>query len=122
MMWSSEEEFLYYLKSYNWRSRQPSVVQSRYLVQSNREEVCSYNYTASVYVEHIHLRLSEISDIPYPDNLYMLMEALEGYAAVYEHSKYFIVEENQICVDEHGCVKVWVNGDLSINYPAIIVD
>lgn len=38
---------------------------------------------ASIYVEHIHLRLSEINDIPYPDNLYMLMEALEGYGVIY---------------------------------------
>jgi vacuolar-type H+-ATPase subunit C/Vma6 len=77
---------------------------------------------ASIYVEHIHLRLSEINDIPYPDNLYMLMEALEGYGVIYEHSKYFLVEENQICVDEEGAVKVWVNSDLSINYPAIFMD
>ena len=27
------------------------------------------------------------------------------------------MEENQICVDEKGQIKVWVNGDLSINYP-----
>ena len=50
------------------------------------------------------------------------MESLEGYARIYEHSKYFIIEENQVCVDEKGNVKVWVNGDLSINYPAIIVE
>ena len=91
-------------------------------MQKNKEEICSYSYMASVYVEHIKLRLSEINDIPFPDNLYMLMEALEGYARIYGHSKYFIVEENQICVDELGNVKVWVNGDLSINYPSIIVE
>lgn len=98
-MWGNEEEFLYYLKSYNWRSRQENIVNSRFLVQKNKEEICSYSYMASVYIEHIKLRLSEINDIPFPDNLYMLMEALEGYACIYEHSKYFIVEENQICVD-----------------------
>jgi hypothetical protein len=121
-MWANEEEFLYYLKSYNWRSRQENIVNSKFLLQKNKEEICSYSYMACIYVEHMKLRLSEINDIPYPDNLYMLMEALEGYSKIYEHSKYFIVEENQICVDDFGNVKVWVNGDLSINYPSIIVE
>ncbi len=45
------------------------------------------------------------------------MEALEGYSQIYEHSKFFYIEENQICVDDKGNIKIWVNGDLSINYP-----
>ena len=80
-------------------------------------EFCSRRYTARVYIEHIHARLSEIFDIPFPENLYVLREALEGYNQIYDHSKFFYIEENQICVDPQGKVKVWVNGDLSINYP-----
>jgi hypothetical protein len=83
----------------------------------NSHEFCSQSYTARVYIEHIHVRLSEIFDIPFPENLFVLREALEGYYQIYQHSKFFYVEENQICVDEKGAVKVWVNGDLSINYP-----
>lgn len=45
------------------------------------------------------------------------MESLEGYSKIYVHSKYFLVEESQICVDAEGNIKVWVNADLSINYP-----
>ena len=44
------------------------------------------------------------------------MESLEGYSKVFQHSKYFQVEEDQICVDELGNVKIWVNADLSANY------
>lgn len=82
-----------------------------------KNEICSRNYTAQVYIEHVLLRLSDVSDIPFPDNLYVLMQCLEGYRQIYEHSKYFKIEENQICVDKDGHIKVWVNGDLSINYP-----
>lgn len=46
-----------------------------------------------------------------------MMEALEGYSRIYVHSKYFCIEESQICVDPEGNVKVWVNSDLSMNYP-----
>lgn len=42
-----------------------------------------------VYLEHINVRMSDIYDIPYPDNLYVVMEALEGYSRIYQHSKFF---------------------------------
>jgi hypothetical protein len=116
-LWPSEEEHLYYLKSFNWRHRQSNVVNTRFISLSNHEEICSHSYMAKIYVEHVRVRISEISDIPFPDNLYVLMEALEGFSKIYEHSKYFEIEESQICVDEAGNVKVWINADLSINYP-----
>ena len=30
------------------------------------------------------IRLSEISDIPYPENLYVLMESLEGFKQIFK--------------------------------------
>jgi len=45
--------------------------------------MCSMNYTARIYIEHMKVRLSEISDIPFPDNLYVLMESLEGYRKIF---------------------------------------
>ena len=45
------------------------------------------------------------------------MEGLEGYTRIYNHSKYFVVEEAQICIDHEGNIKVWVNPDLAMNYP-----
>lgn len=50
------------------------------------------------------------------------MESLEGFSKIYEHSKYFEIEENQICVDDYGNVKIWVNSDLSINFPNSQID
>ena len=46
-----------------------------------------------------------------------MIEALEGYSKIYTHSKYFVIEESQICVDHEGNIKVWVNHDLSLNFP-----
>jgi hypothetical protein len=90
-MWPNQDELNYYLKSYNWRYNQPSVVSTKHIKIHNRNELCSRTYTARVYLEHVKLRLSDISDIPYPDNLYMLMESLEGYSKIYQHSKFFYI-------------------------------
>lgn len=75
-MWASEEEFDYYLKSFNWRHRQSNVVATRFMQQHARQDFCSHGHSARIYIEHMKVRLSEIGDIPYPDNLYVLMEAL----------------------------------------------
>jgi hypothetical protein len=51
------------------------------------------------------------------DSLFILGEALEGYLQLYVHSGYFQVHADQVCFDRAGRVKVWVNSDLSCNYP-----
>lgn len=75
-----------------------------------------------MYLEHIGLRLSNLEDLPVGEAVFVLLEALEGYAQLYEHSGYFRVREEQICVDRTGRVKVWVNADLAKNYPECDTD
>ena len=53
------------------------------------------------------------------DALYILVTALEGYQQLYSHAGYFRVEEDQICVERGGRVRVWVNGDFSRNHPSV---
>jgi hypothetical protein len=35
MSWINEEEYSYYLKSFNWRYNQPNVVNTRFIVQKS---------------------------------------------------------------------------------------
>jgi hypothetical protein len=44
---------------------------------------------ASIYIEHIPLRLGDVTDIPYPDNLYLLRNSLKGFALLYKIFGYF---------------------------------
>ena len=93
------------------------VVSSRHILPVSHAGWCSGRYAANVYLEHISLRLCDIDEIPLADALYVMMEALEGYQHLYQHAGYFRVEEDQIGLDRTGRVKVWVNGDMSKNYP-----
>lgn len=63
------------------------------------------------------LRLSQLEEVPLGEALYVLGEALEGYQLLYQHSGYFRVRDEQICVDRNGRVKVWVNAHLARNHP-----
>ena len=74
--------------------------------------MCGGKLSTKIYLEHVGVRLSQIEDIPLSDSLYILLTALEGYQQLYYHSGYFRVEEDQICIDKGGKVKVWVNSDL----------
>ena len=42
---------------------------------------------------------------------------LKGYRKLFEHTGQFPISEEQICIDELGCVQVWINRDMSKNYP-----
>jgi hypothetical protein len=120
LSWGSEQEYRFYLKSFNWRHRRRNlspVVTSVSFRPVSTGEGCSGKYAANVYLEHVALRLSQIEDVPLTDSLFILGEALEGYLQLYQHSGYFQVCPEQVCFDRVGRVKVWVNADLSCNYP-----
>lgn len=59
------------------------------------------------------VRLSDIEDIPYPENLYVLFSCLDGFEKLFHFVGYFRPEEDFICIDRDGRVKVWLNSDLS---------
>jgi hypothetical protein len=120
LSWNSEQEYRFYLKSFNWRHRRRNlfpVVTSISFRPISTGEGCSGKHAANVYLEHVALRLSQIEDVPLADALFILGEALEGYLQLYQHSGYFQVQPEQVCFDRAGKVKVWVNADLSCNYP-----
>jgi hypothetical protein len=65
-------------------------------------------------LEYISLRLSDIEDIPFPENLYVLFAALDGFEKIFYFLGYFVPREDMVCIDVNGKVKVWFNSDLSL--------
>lgn len=49
--------------------------------------------------------------------MYCLRSMLQGFQLLFEHVGSFPIREEQICIDDRGTVKVWLNKDLSKNYP-----
>lgn len=88
-----------------------------HLDSKNANRYCSTTYNVSIYIEHPKNRLSDFSDIPFPDTMYCLRAMLIGYGKLYEHVGAFPVKEEQVCIDDAGNLKVWLNRDLSKNYP-----
>lgn len=63
------------------------------------------------------MRLGDVTDIPYPDTLYVLRNSLFGFGSLFNMCGAFRVEEDHVCINGYGEVKVWLNTDLSKNYP-----
>lgn len=118
----SNDDYRYYLDSLHWREDQPNIAQVHHFDTFMRKEFCASTYSITVYLHHIKGRLSEFKDIPCPDNLYCMLSMLSGYRRLYERVGRFYLAEEQVCVDEEGTVRVWLNGDLSKNYPQMLVD
>ncbi len=72
-----------------------------------------------LYLEDVPLRLCHIKDIPFPENLYVLRQVLKGFQLIYENIGYIKPFEDLICITRKGVIKVWINSDLSKNFPNI---
>lgn len=106
-------EFQRYLEFFQWREREDCIVNTKYLNYELGRDFCNTSYTARVYVERIPVRLSDIEDIPFPENLYLLLSALDGLEKLYRSVGYFRPTEDLVCMDRDGRVKAWLNPDLS---------
>lgn len=50
LSWINEEEYSYYLKSFNWRWNQPNVVNTRFIIQRSQRQFCAQTFSARVYI------------------------------------------------------------------------
>lgn len=92
VLFENETEYQHFYDAFEWRLSQPNIVNTTYFVENLKREFCSTIYAGTLYTERIPLKLSEIKDIPYPDNLYILMSALEGFSVIYNKIGFFVVQ------------------------------
>ena len=45
--------------------------------------------------------------------MYLLFASLDGFEKLFYFNGYFTPKEDLVCIDCNGCVKVWINADLS---------
>lgn len=114
MSFANDEDYQKYLRLFHWRESQDEIVNARYIFVHSNEECCSSLINGQVYVENIPIRLVNIEDIPYPENLYVLQSSLDGFKKLREWAGFFKVVEDMVCIDRNGKVKTWVNTDLSL--------
>ncbi len=74
------------------------------------------------YIKKVEVRLKEINDIPVDDSIYLFYACLKGFCALYEKIGAFQVEEDMIFIDRNGLVRVWMNNNLSKNYPEVATE
>jgi hypothetical protein len=88
-----------------------------HFIEKEVSALCSSSKQLFVYFENIPIRFSHITDFPFPENLYALLSSLSGYQYIYDKIRNFDVLEDQFCITADGEIKVWINADLSKNYP-----
>ena len=66
-------------------------------------------HSENIFIERLRLRLSNITDLPYPDILHLYDASLQGFAQLADVVGFFRVDEDQIGVNDQGHVKVWLS-------------
>ena len=75
------------------------LVNVRFLSGFAERSVCNTNPNSNfLYIEHIPLRLSQITDIPFPENLYLLKACLTGFHYIFLQEPNLDIREEQICI------------------------
>jgi hypothetical protein len=59
------------------------------------------------------MRMSELTSLRFPENLYLLSRMLSGFELLYRRVGVFAVTEHLVCINEEGVVKVWLNPNLA---------
>lgn len=70
-------------------------------------------YNGLLYVCKVDLRLKEINDIPFEDQLYLYEVCLEGFKLLYEKAGFFYITEEMVFFNQEGKAFVWMNPNLS---------
>ncbi len=102
----------------HWRLNKDNIAATRFIADNKQNSsLCKQQLSGKVYIEHMHTRLCQIRDIPYPDYLYVLHASLRGYEYLHNNVGYFQPSENQVCVNGDYRIKIWCNSDLSVMHP-----
>ena len=72
-----------------------------------------------VYTEHIWLRMSQFTELPFLESLYLLKACLEGFRSIWRRVGVVEVREDVVGVNEEGRVKVWMHSNFAQAIPEI---
>lgn len=109
----SKKQYEDYRQHLQFRRNEPNIVRVLYYKPNVQKEFCSTVYGMSVYLQHVKGRLSEYQDIPLRESLYCMKSMLNGYKKLYDRVGRFYISDDQVIIDEHGEVRVWLNSNFS---------
>ena len=105
----SNEDYQKHAKMFEHRRGHPQLVAGYYLKEENGESFCATKHQHRLFIEEIPIRLSDIEDVPFPDNLHLYSQCLGGLRELASSVGCFEVMEECIGVNAQGVVKVWMN-------------
>lgn len=71
----------------------PYIYKVRHFRALEVQEMCTTIYNGLLYIDKVEVRLKEVNDIPYADQLYLYKACLLGFKALYETVGVFEITE-----------------------------
>lgn len=102
---------------YELRSSQENFVKVYYLALASRQSLCFNEPFVRLLVEFIPVRLKEVDSLELEEALTLLAAVLKGFHALTAHFGAIEPQEELIGFNQWGKAKVWLNKDVSCNFP-----
>lgn len=99
------------------RTSQENFVKVYYLALASRQNLCFNEPFARLLVEFIPVRLKEVDSLELEEALTLLAAILKGFHALTAHFGAIEPQEELIGFNQWGKAKVWLNKDVSCNFP-----
>jgi hypothetical protein len=106
-----------FVQGCQWRLEQTGpIVRCLYLdLLASRPAPC--RLTVEVYVQHLELPLSRMQGLIFPEAIYLVQQALEGFRLLWERAGSVGLSDEAIGLDGKGDCRVWLNRSLALDYP-----
>lgn len=73
-----------YKRMWLFRAQEEAVVGVYYFTHRANKEICGFYQNGSILAERIPYRLSQFSNIPYEESLFILKQALSSFQLLYD--------------------------------------
>ena len=68
--------------------------------------------SVEIYVEDLEVSLAKMKQILLPEAIYLILEAIEGFKALWERFRHVSVDEETFGLDCRGKFLTWINSSL----------
>jgi hypothetical protein len=104
------------LQDCQWRHEQKSPIVHCLYVGLLAPTPASKSLAVEIYVEDLEVTLAKMSKILLPEAIYLIVQAVEGFKALWERFRFVSIDEETFGLDCRGNCLAWINSSLEKNH------
>ncbi len=104
------------LQDCQWRFQEKSPIVHCLYIELLAPNLSTKSISVEIYVEDLEVSLAKMKKILLPEAIYLILEAIEGFKALWERFGHVSVDEETFGLDCRGKCLAWINSSLQKNH------